>query len=97
MARTFDWDPLKARINVRKHGVSFEEAASAVLDPLSEVTLDYRQSYEESRYIAFETSWRRRLLVVSNTQRGTLIRLISARLATRRERKIYEEYQAKPR
>ena len=89
---TFEWDPLKARINVRKHGVSFEEAASAVLDPLSEVALDRRHSYDESRYIAFGTSWRRRLLVVAYTQHGKVIRLFSARIATRRERKIYEEY-----
>lgn len=88
---TFDWDPLKARSNLRKHRVSFQEAKSALLDPLSKTSLDGDHSVEEKRFITFGESARRRLLVVSYTECGVVIRLISARIATRRERKIYEE------
>lgn len=91
MARTFEWDSLKARINLRKHGISFEEAVTAVMDPLSNTTLDVNHSYDESRFISFGMSWRGRLIVVSYTERSEVIRLISARMATRRERENYEE------
>lgn len=89
---TFEWDPLKAKTNLWKHRVSFEEAATAVLDPLSQTTLDRDHSYDETRFVTFGTSSRQRLLVVSYTRRGEVVRLISARLATPREREIYEEY-----
>ena len=89
---TFTWDPFKARANFRKHGVSFEEASTALLDSLSKTALDSDHSLEEHRFITFGMSARRRLLVVSYTERGKAIRLISARLATRGEQKIYEEY-----
>lgn len=89
---TFDWDPFKAKSNLWKHRVSFEEASTALLDPLSKTALDCDHSNEEQRFITFGMSARRRLLVVSYTERGKVIRLISARLATRRERQIYEEY-----
>lgn len=88
---TFEWDPLKAKLNLRKHRVSFEEASTALLDPLSRTATDPSHSVEEHRFITFGTSARGRLLVVSYTERDAEIRLISARLATRREREIYEE------
>lgn len=88
---TFEWDPLKAKSNVWKHRVSFEEASTALLDPLSKTDFDPDHSVEEHRFITFGISARRRLLVVSYTEQGERIRLISARLATKREREIYEE------
>lgn len=88
---TFEWDPLKAKLNFWKHRVSFEEAGTALLDPLSKTGTDPSHSIEEHRFITFGMSARQRLLVVSYTERDGAIRLISARLATTRERKIYEE------
>ena len=70
---------------------SFEEATTALFDPLSKTATDPSHSVEEYRFITFGMSTRRRLLVVSYTERGKIIRLISARLATRSEREIYEE------
>ncbi len=72
--------------------MSFEEASTALLDPLSKTDLDPDHSIEEHRFITFGLSARGRLLVVSYTERESQIRLISARMATRREREIYEEY-----
>ncbi len=92
MAISFDWDPLKAESNFRKHGVSFVEARTALLDPLSTTVLDFDHSVNENRYITFGMSLHHRLLVVSYTELDGVIRLISARLATRGEREIYEEY-----
>ena len=89
---TFEWDPIKAKLNVWKHGVSFEEASTALLDPLSKTALDLDHSIDEHRFIAFGMSARQRLLVVSYTEHDETIRLISARLATKGERRIYEEY-----
>ena len=87
----FEWDPIKAKSNLWKHRVSFEEAGTALLDPLSKTDLDPDHSLEEHRFITFGMSARRRLLVVSYTEHDQTIRLISARVATRREREIYEE------
>lgn len=88
---TFDCDPIKAKTNLWKHRVSSEEATTALLDPLSKTDSDPDHSIEERRFITFGTSARRRLLVVSYTERGEVIRLINARPATKTERKIYEE------
>ena len=88
---TFDWDPIKAKLNIWKHRVSFEEAITALLDPLSKTDSDPDHSIQEHRFITFGMSARRRLLVVSYTERAEIIRLISARLATKTERNIYEE------
>ena len=88
---TFDWDPFKAKSNFWKHGVSFEEASTALLDPLSKTDLDPDHSFEEQRFITFGMSARQRLLVVAYTDKGAAVRLISARLATKSEREIYEE------
>jgi len=87
----FEWDSAKAAANFRKHGVSFEKAVSALKDSLAATARDLAHSVTEFRFITFGISARRRLLAVSHTERGNTIRIISARLATRTERKIYEE------
>jgi len=86
-----EWDQRKADLNYRKHGVSFEEAATALEDRLSKVLPDPDHSDDEERFVAFAMSPRGRLLVIAHTFRGDRIRLISARRATPRERRIYEE------
>lgn len=91
MALEFEWDPSKAAANYRRHRVRFEEAATAFGDPLSITIPDPDHSVGESRYILIGRSLLSRLLVVVHLERGTRIRLISARLATRRERRTYEE------
>lgn len=91
MGLEFEWDEGKARRNLKKHGVSFEEASSAFGDPLALTIPDPLHSEEEDRFITLGESNRRRLLVVVTTDRENKIRIISARLATRRERTDYEE------
>jgi uncharacterized DUF497 family protein len=86
----FEWDPEKARRDVAKHGVSFEEAATAFGDPLSLTILDPYHSEEEDRFILPGQTYAGRLVVVVHTDRGENIRVLSARLATRRERKANE-------
>jgi len=86
-----EWDPAKAASNLRKHGVSFEEAATALADDYSITGADPEHSTGESRFITFGLSNVRRLLVVSHTERGEALRIISARRATKQERRIYEE------
>ena len=88
----FEWDLRKAKQNVHKHRVSFEEAETAILDALSKTTLDPDHSRTENRFITLGVSARRRLLVVCHTQRRDSIRIISARIATKQEREIYEEH-----
>ena len=87
----FEWDPEKARANLAKHGVSFEEAMGAFLDPLSVTILDPDHGEGENRFVLIGQSSRDRLLVVVHADRGKAIRLISARRATRRERRTYEQ------
>ena len=77
---------------IRKHRVSFEEAATAVLDEFSRTSPDPNHSASENRFIAFGISARGRLLVVSYTEHTDSIRIISARKATKGEREVYEEY-----
>jgi uncharacterized DUF497 family protein len=93
-APTFEWDPVKAAANVAKHGVSFEEAATAFQDPLARIHADPHHSASESREILIGHSAQGRLILVAFTdrQQGRL-RLISAREVTRRERRDYEESQ----
>ncbi|MEK6333714.1 MAG: BrnT family toxin [Acidobacteriota bacterium] len=88
----FEWDPYKANLNLRKHGVSFEEAATALLDGLSTTAPDPDHSESENRFVTFGRSAKGRLLAVSNTQRGEFVRIISARPATKQEREVYEEH-----
>ena len=87
----FEWDPEKARANLAKHGVSFEEAMRAFLDPLSVTILDPDHTEGEDRFVLIGQSPTGRLLVVVHTDRGDAVRLISARRATRRERRTYEQ------
>jgi uncharacterized DUF497 family protein len=91
MALTFEWDQKKAASNLRKQGVSFEEAATAFGDPLSLTIPDPDHSLDEDRYVLIGESQMERLLVVAHTERSDTIRIISARLATRGERVSYEE------
>jgi uncharacterized DUF497 family protein len=85
------WDDAKAIANVAKHGVSFHEAATVFGDPLAITYPDPDHSMGEERYITFGRSARGRLLVVAHMERQDAVRPISAGLATRRERRIYEE------
>lgn len=86
-----EWDPQKARWNLRKHRVSFQEAATALRDAMSVTGADPDHSLGEFRCITFGVSELGRLLVVSHTERGETIRIISARVASKGERRIYEE------
>lgn len=86
-----EWDNRKAAANRRKHGVSFEEAVSALEDPLAVTYRDPDHSEQELRFLTFGVSSTGRILVVAHTEREEAIRLISARPATRRERRAYEE------
>lgn len=87
----FEWDPVKARENFRRHGVTFEEASSVFYDPLAATGADPDHSQTEERMVTFGLSSLGRLLVVAHTQRGDAIRIITARVATQLERRIYEE------
>ena len=86
----FEWDLEKARLNRAKHDVSFEEAATAFGDPLSVTISDPDHADEEDRFILLGQTHAGRLVVVVLTDRGDKVRIISARLATRRERRAYE-------
>ncbi|WP_347273480.1 BrnT family toxin [Candidatus Kuenenia sp.] len=86
----FGWDPEKAKKNHKKHGVHFEEASTVFYDPLSATFDDPDHSIGEHRLITVGFSAEERLLVVSHTERGKTIHIISARLATARERTRHE-------
>lgn len=86
----FQWNPHKARTNLEKHGVSFEEAVTVFGDPLALTIEDPAHSLGEQRWLTLGKSKAQRLLVVVHTESRERIRLISARLATRRERVDYE-------
>lgn len=87
----FDWDENKAKINLSKHGVSFDEAKTVFDDPFCDSFYDPDHSYDEDRYIAIGRSVHLRLLIVSYTEHDNVTRLITAREATHREREKYEE------
>jgi uncharacterized DUF497 family protein len=87
----FEWDEGKARVNLRKHGISFDEAATVFLDPCSATIADPGHSTREQRYVDIGSSERGRVLVVVYTERGASIRIISCRKATPTERRVYEE------
>lgn len=87
----FEWNRDKAKANLSKHGVSFDEAKTVFDDPLYVDFYDPDHSDDEERYIIVGQSQQRRLLVVSYTERRDRIRLISAREATRMEKNAYEE------
>lgn len=86
----FEWNPDKTESNYIKHGISFEEAATVFSDPLSVTFPDPDHSRGESRYIIIGTSSFGQLLIVAHTDRDETIRIISARKATRLERRFYE-------
>lgn len=87
----FEWDNNKAQINLTKHRVSFDQAKTVFDHPLFLVFTDPDHSIEEQRLIIMGESSQGRLLVVAYTERGEVTRLISAREATRGERRAYEE------
>ncbi len=87
----FEWDPNKARINLARHGVSFAEASTVFGDPLATTILDSRHSRDELRFVTIGLSRSDRLLVVVHSDRENRLRIISARPATRRERRQYED------
>ena len=86
----FEWDPAKAARNLQKHGVSFDEASTVFGDPLAGTIPDPRYSGEEPRFITIGRSTSQRLITVAHAEREDRIRIISARRATRRERRHYE-------
>jgi uncharacterized DUF497 family protein len=94
MGLLFEWDERKAKQNLGKHGVSFEEASTVFGDTLSVTIDDPLHSMREQRCVTLGHSTKQRLLVVVHTSRSGRIRLISARVATRHERNTYEEAHA---
>ncbi len=87
----FEWDPLKAARNARKHGVSFHDAATIFGDPLALTFQDPDHSVQEKRFVTVGMSNSNRLLIVAHVDRGESIRIISARKTTQGERKQYEQ------
>ena len=87
----FTWDPRKAAANLAKHGVSFADAATAFGDPLSLTIDDPDHSVGEERFVLVGSTSSGRVVVIAHGVAGDEIRLISARVAGRRERKAYEE------
>jgi uncharacterized DUF497 family protein len=84
------WDPKKAVANLRKHGVSFVEASSVLDDVLSVTVIDRDHSESEARYLTIGMARSGRLLVVGHTERSGNVRIFSARLASKSERRLYE-------
>ena len=91
MTQRFEWDEPKAALNLRKHGIPFEEAVSVFSDPLAYTFKDPDHSVGEERLLTFGHSHVGRILAVIHAERGQAIRIISARRATRHERGIYEQ------
>ena len=91
MGLKFEWDKRKAVLNIKKHGVSFEDAATAFGDPLSVTIHDPKHSDDEDRFLLLGETQDKKLVVVAHTDRKDTIRLINARTATRQEREDYEK------
>ena len=92
MGLNFEWDKSKAIANARKHGIGFEEAVTVFSDPLARIFYDQKHSFSEEREIIIGHSINHRLVLVCFTERGKdVVRIFSARLATKKERKNYEE------
>jgi uncharacterized protein len=87
----FEWDIKKAVKNLKKHGISFQEAASVFGDPLAITFDDPDHSSEEQRSLTFGTTRNGKMIILSHTERNGLMRIISARLMQKHEREIYEE------
>ncbi len=90
MDSQFQWNEDKAKSNLKKHQVSFEEASTIFNDPLFITFLDEEHSFDEDRYLTIGLSNLNRLLLIAHTDREGQIRIISARKATNHERKFYE-------
>ena len=93
MKLNFEWDFDKAKANLKKHGVSFDEATTVFIDPFSMTKSDPDHSVDEQRYIDIGRSDEGRVLLVVYSERGTNIRIISCRKVTNSERKLYEKNQ----
>ncbi|GBE05449.1 hypothetical protein BMS3Abin10_01080 [bacterium BMS3Abin10] len=92
MALIFEWDNRKAKKNIVNHKVSFDEASTIFADLLSSTIYDpLHSSPDEERFVTIGSSYRGKILAVVHCDRGDAIRIISARVATRKERKTYEE------
>ena len=91
----FEWDPDKARTNRVKHRVSFEEASTVFDDPLFITFLDIEHSQDEERYITLGVSADQRLLMIAHTERRQVLRIISARKATKNEQRFYKETESR--
>ncbi len=91
MSLSFEWNKVKAEINLKKHGIGFEEAKTVFYDILAKTFLDKDNSKNETRFILIGFSKNNRLLFISYTDRNDIIRIISARKATKNERYNYEK------
>lgn len=91
MQDRFEWDPKKARTNLQKHRVSFEEAATIFDDPHLTEAVEDESSSDEPRWVVFGESVQGKFLRTVYTESGTKLRLISAKKATPRQRQVYEE------
>ena len=91
MAMKFEWDAVKARMNIQRHQIDFEEAKTVFNDPFLLTFPDADHSEGEYRYLSIGQSVYARTLVVIHTEQQSVIRIISCRKATRKERKTYEE------
>jgi uncharacterized DUF497 family protein len=87
----FEWDPDKAKKNMKVHSVSFDEASTSFKNALSLTIYDPLHSEDEDRMVLIGNSFKNRVLIIVHTERGDKIRIISARKATKKERKQYEE------
>lgn len=87
----FEWNEVKARTNLTKHGISFDEASTVFGDPLSMTVHDPSHSGHEDRFVTVGVSSGYKLVVVVHADRGERVRIISARYATQHERRNYEE------
>jgi hypothetical protein len=93
---TFEWDPIKAKENLRKHRISFDRAAEVILDPLAVSIIDQEHSEDEERWVSLGKDRRGRVLILVHTflevsAEECRVRIISARKASKREMKQYEE------
>jgi uncharacterized DUF497 family protein len=86
----FEWDPEKAAANLAKHGVSFDEASTVFGDQLATTVADREHSEAEARFLTTGLSSRQRIVIVWHTDREDTVRIVGAREATPRERRIYE-------
>ncbi len=91
MKLIFEWDEVKAKANIKKHKVSFEEGKTIFNDPFLFTCMDHERSENEDRFITIGFSAHGRILVLTHTERDGRIRIINCRKATRTEREFYEE------